>query len=64
MLYERYEHRGHMKLRHPEVDGFMLSDGFDGGALKLFQGSLVFSVLIRQRQQRSGILVQGRVSTV
>jgi len=29
-----------MELRHPEGEDFALSDGFDGGALKLFQGPL------------------------
>ena len=31
----------HMELRHPEGDDFVLSDGFEGGELKFFQGSFV-----------------------
>jgi hypothetical protein len=31
----------HMELRHPEGDDSVLSDGFEGGELQLFQGSFV-----------------------
>jgi hypothetical protein len=36
-----HEYREHSQLFYPEGDDFVLFDGFDEGALKLFQGSFV-----------------------